>query len=97
MPARDAPTRRDLLAGLPLASIEHHIVGLVVHARPEQISHVLGALRAMPPVEVHGENRDGKIVLTLDARSEDEIVQTMGHIGELPGVLSTALVYQGTA
>ena len=36
----------------------------------------------------------GKVVITLEARTQDDVVRTMAGIGDMPGVLSTALVYQ---
>jgi periplasmic nitrate reductase NapD len=90
-------SRRDLLSGRSAASSgmegEHHITGLVVHARPERLSGVLAVLRDMPGVEIHGDSPAGKIVVTLETRTEHDVVQRMGEIGELSGVLSTALVY----
>jgi periplasmic nitrate reductase NapD len=93
----DAPlSRRDLLTGHVLASSESqeiHLSSLVVHVRPETLDDVRGALRAMPGVEIHGENAAGKIVITVETRTEHEVVQRLGAISELPGVLSAALVY----
>ncbi|WFT81266.1 MULTISPECIES: chaperone NapD [unclassified Methylobacterium] len=90
-------SRRDLLAGRPAAGRAagggHHVSGLVVHARPERLAGVLASLRAMPGLDVHGESPAGKIVATLETSTEDDVVQRLGEIGELPGVLSTALVY----
>lgn len=90
-------SRRDLLGGRPAAGGavggEHHVSGLVVHARPERLAGVLGALRAMPGLDVHGESPAGKIVATLETPTEDDVVRRLGEIGDLPGVLSTALVY----
>lgn len=90
-------SRRDLLAGRSAAGrpLEggHHVSGLVVHARPERLAGVLDALRAMPGLDVHGESPAGKVVATLETPTEDDVVRRLGEIGELPGVLSTALVY----
>ncbi|AWN39567.1 chaperone NapD [Methylobacterium durans] len=90
-------SRRDLLSGRPAASAapadEHHVTGLIVHARPEHLSEVLAVLRVIPGLDVHGDSPTGKIVVTLETRSQDDVVQRLGEIGELPGVLSTALVY----
>ena len=47
----------------------------------------------MPGLDVHGDSPTGKIVVTLETRTEHDVVQRMGEIGELSGVLSTALVY----
>ena len=97
--AREQATlsRRNLLGGRPgggrATEDEHHVSGLVVHARPERLAEVLGSLRAMPGLELHAESPAGKVVATLETLSEDEVVRLLGEIGELPGVLSTALVY----
>lgn len=90
-------SRRDLLSGRLHAdgapAVEHHVSSLVVHARLERVPDVLAALSLMPEAEVHGEPSAGKIVVTLETGTEHDVVHIMGRIGELPGVLSTALVY----
>ncbi|MHB2169342.1 chaperone NapD [Alsobacter sp. R-9] len=94
------PSRRDLLAGRPQPARDPaadgwawHVTGLVVHARPDALAAVTRAVEGLPGAEIHGRNEDGKLVVTLETRSEHEIVERMGAIGDLPGVLSTALVY----
>jgi periplasmic nitrate reductase NapD len=90
-------TRRSLLSG-PRAPASpdpaFHICSLVVHARPDALAPVGEALRAMAGVEIHGESPKGKIVVTVETTNDDDIVRTMGCIADLPGVLSTALIYQ---
>jgi nitrate reductase NapD len=90
-------TRRDVLTGRIVppstASPEFHVSSLVVHVRPEHLDGVLAALADMPGVETHGTAPSGKLVVTLETASEQDVVQHMGTIGELPGVLSTALVF----
>lgn len=90
-------SRRDLLSGRTAndggVEEEHHVTGVVVHARPEFLSDVLTVLRAMPGLDVHGTSPAGKVVVTLETRTEHDVVRRLGEIGELPGVLSTALVY----
>jgi nitrate reductase NapD len=71
-----------------------HLVSLVVHARPDELGAVRAALAEMRGVEIHAESAAGKMVITLETANDHEIVEGMGAIGELPGVLSTALVYQ---
>ena len=73
---------------------EVHICSLVVHARPDTLAPVGEALRAMRGVEIHGQSPQGKIVVTVETTNDHDIVRTMGSIGELPGVLSTALIFQ---
>ena len=96
---RPSPSRRDVLTARLTATpagadVVGHICSLVVHARPERLSAVTEALREMPGVEIHGANEAGRIVVTIETETQDAVVQTMGRIGELPGVLSTALVFQ---
>lgn len=90
-------SRRDLLGGRSAsgsgAGGEHHVSGLVVHARPERLTAVLASLRAIPGLDVHGDSPAGKVVATLETETQDDVVRRLGEIGELPGVLSTALVY----
>lgn len=102
-PSRSDPSepalksRRDVLTGRlaasPDVSTEQHVSSLVVHARPERLPDVLASLGSMQGVEVHGQNTAGKVVVTLETATEQEVVLRMGEIGELPGVLSTALVF----
>jgi nitrate reductase NapD len=92
-------TRRSLLPGLRSAGSQEpdfHICSLVVHARPENLAPVRDALGAISGIEIHAESPTGKLVVTMEALNDDEVVRTMAHIGELPGVLSTALIFQHT-
>ena len=42
-----------------------NISGVLVRSRPAQIDAVSGRLTALPGVEVHGANDDGRIVAAL--------------------------------
>ncbi|MTW19311.1 nitrate reductase [Rhodoplanes serenus] len=87
------PSRRDLLTGGPSKfATEEHISSLVVHVRPEHRAGFGAALAAMPGIEVHAET-GGKVVLTLETRSESDIVERLAVLSALPGVLSAALVF----
>jgi|tagenome__1003787_1003787.scaffolds.fasta_scaffold19793404_2 periplasmic nitrate reductase NapD len=92
-------SRRDLItgqiaSGAPRDGHISHLVSLVVHARPDELGAIRAALTEMRGVEIHGESDAGKMVITLETANDHDIVEAMGVIGELPGVLSTALVYQ---
>jgi nitrate reductase NapD len=91
-----ALSRRNMFTGNSGQAPEsqEHICSLVVHVRPEHVAAVVTALGSMSGVETHGQAVAGKLVVTVESTSDDHIVQTMGRIGELPGVLSTALVFQ---
>lgn len=91
-------SRRELItAAVPAgadAACSPHLVSLVVHARPQALAAVRSALAAIPGTEIHAQNPAGKIVVTLETANEHDMVARMGEIGDLPGVLSTALVFQ---
>jgi nitrate reductase NapD len=48
----------------------------------------------MPGARVHGSSSNGKLVVTLEAGSTDEMLSRISAIQRLDGVLSAALVYQ---
>ena len=72
---------------------EQHIVSCVVHARPEALDAVLPSLERMRGVEVTAQSATGKIVVTLEADSQDAVLGQVSAMRDLPGVLSAALVF----
>jgi nitrate reductase NapD len=73
--------------------VELHVSSCVVHARPERLDHVRRDLAALPGVDVHGTSAIGKIVVTLETTDEQGIVDRLDVMRDLPGVLSTVLVF----
>lgn len=73
---------------------ELHIAGLVVHAAPARAPAVEDAVRRLDGACVHASTPQGKLVVTLEAPSDDAMTTAIGAIQRLPGVLSAALVYQ---
>lgn len=70
-----------------------NISSLVVGAMPAQAGPVQAALADLPGVEVHAVAEDGRMVVTIDAESDDRTVEVFETIRQLPGVLSAAMVY----
>jgi len=73
---------------------EVHISSLVVHAAPKRLQNVEDLIWAIPGARVHGSSSKGKLVVTLDASSTDEMLSRISAIQRVDGVLSAALVYQ---
>ncbi|EHK66474.1 NapD family protein [Achromobacter arsenitoxydans SY8] len=71
-----------------------HIASLVVHATPRRLSDVRLAVLAIAGAEIHGASDTGKLVVTLEARSTDDMMARISEIQRLDGVLASALVYQ---
>ncbi|WP_313089136.1 chaperone NapD [Pseudomonas sp.] len=70
-----------------------HIASLLVHCRPELLEAVKQNLVLLPGTELHQESAAGKLVVVLEAEHEKQILGTIDHIQQLPGVLNAALIY----
>ncbi|NMK47878.1 chaperone NapD [Achromobacter sp. Bel] len=73
---------------------ELHIASLVVHALPRRLPEVRAAILAVAGSEIHGASDTGKLVVTLEAPSTDDMMARISQIQRLDGVLASALVYQ---
>ena len=72
---------------------EYHISSFVVHGRQSAIGAIRQAVEAIPGAEVHGAGPTGKMVVTLEASNEQDILLRMDEINLIDGVMSVALVY----
>jgi nitrate reductase NapD len=70
-----------------------HIASLLVHARPELFEAVKANLRLFEGVELHQQSPLGKLVVVLETANEQQILERIDQISNLPGVLNAALVY----
>ena len=70
-----------------------NISGVMVRAYPEKIQAVEDILTSMEGVEVHGHNEDGRMVITVEQQSANNISDTLVQIQDVPGVLSAAMIY----
>jgi nitrate reductase NapD len=73
---------------------ELHITSLVVHSTPKRVQGVSNLIAALPGARVHAMSPAGKLVVTLEAGTADEILSQVNGIQRTDGVLSAALVYQ---
>ncbi|WP_207481710.1 chaperone NapD [Arenibaculum pallidiluteum] len=71
---------------------ELHVASLVARAAPGSMDAACRAIAGVCGAEVHAAE-DGRIVVTLEAGSEQEVAQAMDAITVLPGVVSALLVY----
>jgi len=70
-----------------------NISGVLVHAYPQQVSAVGESLIQLPGVEVHGNNDDGRIVVTVEQDDANQMSDVLTHMQTLPGVLSASMIY----
>ena len=73
---------------------ELHIASLVVHSTPSRTESVADIIAAIPGAQVHASAPNGKLVVTLEAGTTDEMMAKVTGIQRTSGVLSAALVYQ---
>ena len=77
-----------------MAQEELHIASLVVHSTPRRLQRVGTALAALPGAQVHATSPDGKLVVTIEAPSAEQLTRQVAGIQRIDGVLSAALVFQ---
>ena len=70
------------------------VSGIVVHARPENVSAVRAALNLLPGVEVHAATEAGRIVVTVEQDDSAGMADAFGQIQNLKHVINASLVYQ---
>lgn len=73
---------------------EVHIAGLVVHATPERQQGVGAAIAAIAGAQVHAGSPEGKLVVTLEASTQGEMLSRLTEIQRMDGVLTAGLVYE---
>ena len=70
-----------------------NISGVLVKAYPQHLPSIEKILTTIDGVEVHGNNEDGRIVITVEQASAGRISDTLVEIQDVPGVLSAAMIY----
>ena len=70
-----------------------HVSSILVHCAGGRLAAITGAIGRLGGAEVHAGNPNGKLIVTLETRSEAEILDRIGAIRALEGVLATSLVY----
>ena len=69
------------------------ISGVIVRSYPEQIQSVCDELIQIEGVEVHGNNDDGRIVITVEQETAGQLSDLLTRMQNIPGVLSTSMIY----
>ncbi|HEV2430226.1 MAG TPA: chaperone NapD [Burkholderiales bacterium] len=79
--------RRQILGG---DAVE--VVSAVVSALPGQRERLRAAMLGLPGVEIHGETRDGRFIVTIESTGEASAGDTLLALHRLEDVLAAALV-----
>ena len=70
-----------------------NISGVLVRAYPENIESVADSLTGFEGVEVHGNNTDGRMVVTVEQESAGQLSDLIAQMHDVPGVLSASMIY----
>jgi len=70
------------------------IVGAVVQLKPGVASDVRQRLLGCEGVEIHTEDEQSRLVITMEAKTSKAVLKLTEHIQNLEGVLSVTPVYQ---
>jgi nitrate reductase NapD len=68
------------------------ISGVLVVAKPEHQSQVRTALEVLPWAEVHHEDPDGRLVITIEADDTDQAIARLQEVKEVPQVVLAEMV-----
>ena len=68
------------------------VSGVLVVAKPEHQSQVRTALEVFPWAEVHHEDPDGRLVVTIEADDTDQAIARLQQVKELPRVVLAEMV-----
>jgi len=69
------------------------ICGVLIRAHPDHLSDVEERLAALPGVEIHLSEGDGRIVVTTEGEETEYVGKMLLDLHGMPGVLSASLVY----
>lgn len=90
-------SRRDLIAArIPQsrnAPDTGHIASLMVQVRPEFMPDLTPALNAIPCVEVHGGNPQGRMIVTVEAADDGRLMDAIARIEGTENVIMASLVF----
>ena len=70
-----------------------NISGVLVRAYPENIESVAELLTRFEGVEVHGNNSDGRMVVTVEQDNAGQLSDMIARMHDVPGVLSASMIY----
>jgi nitrate reductase NapD len=70
------------------------ISSMILRARPDDFGRIRAQLAHIPGVQVHGENDEGKIVVTVEDGEGYRVEDSITRLHEVDGVMAVALVYE---
>ncbi|PLY12025.1 MAG: ferredoxin [Sedimenticola sp.] len=70
-----------------------NLCSAIVHAKPEKAVLVSDRLKTFSGVEVHGGQKEGKLIVTIEGTEDDALADTLTKFNDVDGVISTVMIY----
>ena len=70
-----------------------NLCSVVVHAKPDRAEFVQARLEEFPGVEVHGGEKTGKLIVTVEDAGDNTAADTMMAFNSVEGVINSILIY----
>ncbi len=86
------PSRRDLLKARVVRPAPQ-IASLMVQVRPEHIPALTPELNAIDGIEVHGSSGNGRMIVTIEAENDQQLLDLISTIEQWDHVITASLVY----
>jgi len=72
------------------------ICGVMCQVKPENMPDIEPQMLAIPGLEIHGVDDDGKVIITIESDSYKLTGERISTLQKLKGVLSASMIYQHT-
>jgi len=70
-----------------------NISSVLVNAMPQALDQVTAGLSSLAGVEVHATSAEGRLIVTIEADSDQAVASLFTQINQQAGVLSASMVY----
>lgn len=71
-----------------------NISSMILRTRPERLESVRRQVDRIRGVEIHGDNGDGRLVVTVEDGEGYRVEESITKLHEVDGVLAISLVYE---
>ncbi len=70
-----------------------NLSSVLVNALPQALDEVAASLSLLAGVEIHATTAEGRLIVTIEADSDQAVANLFTQINQQPGVLSASMVY----
>lgn len=93
MSSANITERNEALIPLRNPDADLHVASLVVYCRPETLSEATEWLLSQRGVEIYARDEQGKLVVVMESRDAQDILDLIDAAHEHAGIINAALIY----